>query len=291
METNRISKIVHQALLERKLNDFYCTSETCKGWERNVVTQPLTVNKIVSAGAERISAGIGVGHELTDHELARMIDHTLLKPDATIDEIKTLCSEAKQFEFASVCINPCHVKLCSDLLRGTRVKVCTVIGFPLGSNPTAVKRAEAEQAISEGAQELDMVLNVGWLKSKMYREVFDDIQQIVIPAKNRRVIVKVILETCLLTDEEIVKASLICKQAGASYVKTSTGFSKSGATVQAVALMKKVVGSTLGVKASGGIRTTEDARAMVESGADRIGASASVKIVTGGGSGSGTGSY
>ncbi|MCA0387690.1 MAG: deoxyribose-phosphate aldolase [Bacteroidetes bacterium] len=220
-----------------------------------------------------------------------MIDHTLLKPDATIAEIKTLCAEAKQYEFASVCVNPCHVKLCSDLLRGTRVKVCTVIGFPLGSNPTAVKRAEAEQAMAEGAQELDMVINVGWLKSGMYREVFEDIQQIVIPAKNRRIIVKVILETCLLTDEEIVKASLICKQAGANYVKTSTGFSKGGATVQAVALMRQVVGTTLGVKASGGIRTTEDAKAMVESGADRIGASASVKIVTGGGSGSGTGSY
>ncbi len=291
MDSNRISKIVHQALLERKLSDFYCTSESCKGWERNVVTQPLTVNKIVNAGAERISAGIGVGHELGDRELAGMIDHTLLKPDATIEEIKTLCSEARQYSFASVCVNPCHVKLCSDLLKGTKVKVCTVIGFPLGSNPTSVKRLEAENAIAEGAQELDMVINVGWLKSGLYREVFEDIQQVVIPAKNRRVIVKVILETCLLTDEEIVKACLICKQAGASYVKTSTGFSKGGATVQAVSLMRQVVGSTVGVKASGGIRTTEDARAMVEHGADRIGASASVKIVMGGGSGSGTGSY
>ena len=146
MDSNRISKIVHQALLERKLSDFYCTSESCKGWERNVVTQPLTVNKIVNAGAERISAGIGVGHELGDRELAGMIDHTLLKPDATIEEIKTLCSEARQYSFASVCVNPCHVKLCSDLLKGTKVKVCTVIGFPLGSNPTSVKRLEAENA-------------------------------------------------------------------------------------------------------------------------------------------------
>jgi len=183
MDSNRISKIVHQALLERKLSDFYCTSESCKGWERNVVTQPLTVNKIVNAGAERISAGIGVGHELSDRELAGMIDHTLLKPDATIEEIETLCAEAKQFNFASVCVNPCHVTRCSYLLKGTKVKVCTVIGFPLGSNPTQIKRAEAENAINDGAEELDMVINVGWLKSGLYREVFEDIQQVVIPAK------------------------------------------------------------------------------------------------------------
>ncbi|MEW6652504.1 MAG: deoxyribose-phosphate aldolase [Bacteroidota bacterium] len=215
-----------------------------------------------------------------------MIDHTLLKPDATPDEIKTLCTEARTYSFASVCVNPCYVKMCRDLLRGSVVKVCTVIGFPLGSTTTEVKRAEAEQAIQNGAEEIDMVINIGMLKQGEHDYVFNDINQVVLAAKRYRVLTKVILETALLTDEEKIKACVLSKKAKADFVKTSTGFSKGGATAGDIALMRLVVGSDMGVKASGGVRTAEDVKAMVASGADRIGASASVKIV-GGGAGDG----
>ncbi|MFN4111317.1 MAG: deoxyribose-phosphate aldolase [Ignavibacteria bacterium] len=208
-----------------------------------------------------------------------MIDHTLLKPEATLDDIKKLCNEARQFHFASVCVNPSYVKFCANELQNTDVKVCTVIGFPLGATTTETKRYEAAQAIQNGAQELDMVINIGRLKSGDYDYVFNDIQQIVLEAKPKRVIVKVIIETCLLTDEEKIKACLISKEAGADFVKTSTGFSKGGATAGDVALMRYVVGRSMGVKASGGVRSREDAELMIASGADRIGASASVKIV------------
>lgn len=275
------SKIDPQELLEKTIREFYCKDESCKGWETNVVTQPQTVQRIVQNGAERIAAGPGIGDILADKELARKIDHTLLKPDATSDEIKSLCAEAKKYEFASVCINPGYVPLCSDLLKGTNVKVCTVIGFPLGSTTTEAKRFEAEQAISNGAEEVDMVINVGRLKQGDYDYVFHDVNQVVLVAKKHEAVCKVILETALLTDEEKIKACIICKQAGADFVKTSTGFSKGGATAGDVALMKYVVGSSVGVKASGGIRSREDAEKMVASGADRIGASASVKIVLG----------
>ncbi|MFA3783108.1 deoxyribose-phosphate aldolase [Melioribacteraceae bacterium 4301-Me] len=216
-----------------------------------------------------------------DKSLAKYIDHTLLKPEATIEDIKILCSEAKEYGFASVCVNPCFVPICRDLLKDTAVKVCTVIGFPLGATTTEVKRYEAEQALVNGAQEIDMVINIGMLKSGNYEYVFNDINQVVLAAKKHNGLCKVIIETALLTDEEKIKACLISKQAKADFVKTSTGFSKGGATVGDVALMKYVVGSSVGVKASGGIRTAEDAAAMIESGADRIGASASVKIVKG----------
>ncbi|MEG8945844.1 deoxyribose-phosphate aldolase [Rosettibacter firmus] len=210
-----------------------------------------------------------------------MIDHTLLKPEATPDEIKKLCEEAKTYGFASVCVNPCYVTLCRDLLKNSDVKVCTVVGFPLGATTTEVKRFEAEQALQNGAQEIDMVINVGMLKQKEYQYVFNDINQVVLVTKKHKGICKVIIETALLTDEEKVIACLISKEAKADFVKTSTGFSKGGATASDVALMKYVVGSSVGVKASGGIRTAEDARLMIKSGADRIGASASVKIVKG----------
>lgn len=272
---------VSPEFLEKTLRDFYCDNDSCKGWETNVVTQPKTVNNLVKLGAERIAAGLGVGDHLQDKSLAHKIDHTLLKPEATEAEIHALCDEAMKYNFASVCVNPSYVSLCSQLLRGTNVKVCTVIGFPLGAATTEVKRYEAEQAINNGATELDMVINVGRLKSGDYEYVLTDIRQVVDAAKRVNVITKVILETALLNDEEKVKACLICKQAGANFVKTSTGFSKGGATVGDIALMKYVVGEEMGVKASGGIRTREDAEAMVKSGADRIGASASVKIVLG----------
>lgn len=281
MNTTSIKKVVSQVFTEKALRDFYCQGDSCKGWETNVITQPTAVKNIVEVGADRITAGIGIGSQLGDVQLARMIDHTLLKPDATTEEITTLCNEAAKYTFASVCVNPSYVKLCYNLLKGTKVKVCTVIGFPLGANTTKVKRAEAEEAIDNGAQEIDMVINIGKLKSKDYDFVFNDVNQVVLAGKRNRVITKVILETALLTDEEKVAACLLCKQAGADFVKTSTGFSKGGATVGDVALMKYVVGSSVGVKASGGIRSKEDAEAMIASGADRIGASASVKIVLG----------
>ena len=213
--------------------------------------------------------------------LAPYIDHTLLKPDASPEQIEQLCREAAEHQFASACVPPCYVRLAAETLRDSGVAVCTVIGFPLGATTTEVKRLEAEQAIASGAVEIDMVINVGQLKSGNYDYVFNDVNKVVTAVKAHRNVCKVILETALLTDEEKVKACLICKKAGADFVKTSTGFSKGGATVGDVALMKKVVGSAIGVKASGGIRSKEDAEAMIASGADRIGASASVKIVMG----------
>lgn len=272
---------VSQEFLEKTLRDFYSKEESCKGWETNVVTQKKAVNNIVNVGAARIAAGLGVGSEIRDKNVAGMIDHTLLKPEATPDEITVLCKEAKDYSFASVCINPCYVSLCSELLRGTSVKVCTVIGFPLGSNTTEVKKYETEEAIKNGAKEVDMVINVGQLKQGNYDYVEKDVRAVVSTARRHNVLSKVIFETALLTDEEKVRAALICKKAGADFVKTSTGFSKGGATVGDVALMKYVVGSGIGVKAAGGIRSKEDAEAMIASGADRIGASASVKIVSG----------
>ena len=272
---------VSQEFLEKTLRDFYSKEESCKGWETNVVTQKKAVNNIVNVGASRIAAGPGVGSEIRDKNVAGMIDHTLLKPEATPDEITVLCKEAKDYTFASVCINPCYVSLCSELLRGTSVKVCTVIGFPLGSNTTEVKEYETEEAIKNGAKEVDMVINVGQLKQGNYDYVEKDVRAVVSTARRHNVLSKVIFETALLTDEEKVRAALICKKAGADFVKTSTGFSKGGATVGDVALMKYVVGSGIGVKAAGGIRSKEDAEAMIASGADRIGASASVKIVSG----------
>lgn len=210
--------------------------------------------------------------------IASMIDHTALKPDTTQKEIENLCSEAVKFSFASVCVNPCHVSMASKLLAGTGVKVCTVIGFPLGANTSDVKAFEAAKAVEDGALEVDMVINIGALKDKKYDVVLNDIKRVVDSVKHKA-LVKVIIETCLLTDDEKVKVCEIAKEAGADFVKTSTGFSKAGATEEDVKLMKRTVGESMKVKASGGIRTYEDAVKMINAGASRIGASASVKIV------------
>lgn len=215
-----------------------------------------------------------------DMELAKLIDHTLLKPDATEKDIKTLCEEAKEYDFASVCVNPFYVKIANQMLKGTHVKVCTVIGFPLGATTSKVKAFEAAEAIKTGAQEIDMVINIGAMKSGDYDRVKEDIQTVV-KAIDGKALLKVILETCLLEKEEIKKACEISKEAGADFVKTSTGFSKAGANVEDIRLMRETVGEQMGVKASGGIRDTKTAKAMVEAGAARIGASASIKIVTG----------
>lgn len=210
---------------------------------------------------------------------ARIIDHTLLKADASRKQIEQLCREAKEYGFCSVCVNSCYVSYCSRILSESGVNVCTVIGFPLGAMSSAGKAAEARAAVSDGADELDMVINVGMIKSGEWDLVEADIRGVV-EAADGRAKVKVILETCLLTDEEKVRACSAAKEAGADFVKTSTGFSIGGATVHDVELMRKTVGDSMGVKASGGIRCLADAEAMVKAGADRIGASAGIAIVT-----------
>jgi deoxyribose-phosphate aldolase len=239
------------------------------------------VQPVLSAGADRIASTLGILP--TDGSLPHMIDHTLLKPDATHDQIAQLCYEARKYGFASVCINPTNVKLCAELLKDSGVDVCTVVGFPLGATPTDVKVFEAQQAVRDGATEVDMVINVGALKSRDYELVERDVASIARACHAGNAILKVIIEAALLTDEEKVVACQLCKVASADFVKTSTGFGPGGATAEDVALMRRVVGPAMGVKAAGGIRTFEDAQKMIAAGASRIGASASVKIVSGAG--------
>lgn len=210
-------------------------------------------------------------------EYNKLIDHTLLKQDATPEQIKKLCLEAREFDFMSVCVNPCYVPLAASLLKGSDVKVCTVVGFPLGMNLTETKVEEAVLAVKEGASEVDMVINIGMLKAHEDDYVENEIRAI--KKAIGGILLKVIIETCLLTDEEKVRACLLAKKAGADYVKTSTGFSTGGATVHDIALMRKTVGPEMGVKASGGVKTHEDLLAMVEAGASRIGTSNGTKII------------
>ncbi|TDQ57588.1 deoxyribose-phosphate aldolase [Mesocricetibacter intestinalis] len=212
-------------------------------------------------------------------DIAKFIDHTALTAEKTEQDIIQLCEEAKQHHFFSVCINPCHIPLAQRQLQGSDVKICTVIGFPLGANMTAVKVFETEQAIAAGAGEVDMVINVGWIKSGRWEAVKADIQAVLNAAAGATL--KVILETCLLTKEEIVKACEICRELKVGFVKTSTGFNKGGATVEDIALMRRSVGPDIGVKASGGVRDTASALAMIEAGANRIGASAGIAIING----------
>ncbi|MDQ0205531.1 deoxyribose-phosphate aldolase [Alkalicoccobacillus murimartini] len=218
---------------------------------------------------------------MTEQSLANMIDHTALKPDTTEEQIRTLCEEALTHTFASVCVNPTWVPLASTLLKESdEVKVCTVIGFPLGASQTATKAFETTQAIKDGATEVDMVINVAALKAGHHKELEEDIQAVVHAAKGQA-LVKVIIETCLLTDEEKRTACEISVKAGADYVKTSTGFSTGGATVADIKLMRETVGPKIGVKASGGVRSLEDAEQMIQAGATRIGASSGVAIMNG----------
>lgn len=287
MLTEQIEKIIAdlKAAAAIQTTSDYSTCETCTNAECKrsdschciVSKHPEVADQMIECGACRISASLGITP--AKQQIARMIDHTLLKPEATKQEIDQLCDEARMYCFASVCVNPCWVKRCAQKLHKSGVLVCTVVGFPLGATSTQSKALETQAAVSHGAQEIDMVINIGWLKSREYDLVKRDIQEVVRHAGRRPV--KVILETCLLTDEEKIKACILAKEAGAAYVKTSTGFSKGGATAADIALMRKVVGSKLGVKASGGVRTYEDAVQMLQSGATRIGASASVKIVGG----------
>jgi deoxyribose-phosphate aldolase len=237
---------------------------------------PERMHRVVDAGAARI--GMVLGEAARASDWASLIDHTLLKPEATEDDIKRLCEEAARFHFATVCVNPTWVRAASCHLRGTNVAVCTVIGFPLGATLADVKAFETRRAIFDGAREVDMVINIGALKSGDDCAVEQDIRAVVEAAHESGIACKVIIEAALLTDEEKVRACLAAKRAGADFVKTSTGFAKGGATVADVALMRRTVGQELGVKAAGGVRGLEDARRMVEAGATRIGASVGVKI-------------
>lgn len=218
-------------------------------------------------------------HTLSAAEAAGMIDHTLLKPDATETQIRALCQEAKQYKFASVCVNPTWVSLCRNLLADSPVKVCTVVGFPLGATLPEAKSFEAERAVQAGAHELDMVINIGRLKSGDHQIVFQDVAAVVAVARRTGALVKAIIETALLTQDEKVAACVLAQAGGVDFVKTSTGFSGGGATPADVALMRRVVGPNLGVKAAGGVRTAQDFQMMVAAGATRIGASAGVQIV------------
>lgn len=211
--------------------------------------------------------------------LAKYIDHTLLKADTTSDNIRVLCQEASQHHFKSVCVNPTWVAYAANMLQETDVKVCTVIGFPLGANQSKVKAFEAKQAMEDGAEEVDMVINIGAIKSQDWDLVRKDIEAVV-AAVSKEVIVKVIIETCLLNHEEIKRVSLICQEAGADFVKTSTGFSTGGATVSDVALIRETVGPEMDIKASGGISNKTDALAMIEAGATRLGASKGIRIIS-----------
>ncbi|MGB9593940.1 MAG: deoxyribose-phosphate aldolase [Anaerolineae bacterium] len=212
-------------------------------------------------------------------DIASLIDHTLLKPEATPEQIAQLCAEAREYRFASVCVNPVYVKLAWDLLKGSRVKVCSVVGFPLGATPPEVKAFEAQQAIRDGASEIDMVIHIGALKAGDDDLVEQDIAAVVKTCHAGGALCKVILETCYLTEDEKIRGCILAKRAGADFVKTSTGFGPGGATAEDVALMRRTVGPDMGVKAAGGIRTLEALQRMVAAGANRIGASASVKIM------------
>jgi deoxyribose-phosphate aldolase len=237
---------------------------------------PERMHRIVDAGASRI--GLVLGETGSARDWAGLIDHTLLKPEATDEDIKKLCEEAARYRFASVCVNPTWVRAAACNLQGSGIPVCTVIGFPLGATLPDVKAYEARRSIFDGAREVDMVINVGALKSGDDCLVEQDIRSVVEVAHEYNVICKVIIETALLTDDEKVRACQAAKNAGADFVKTSTGFSKGGATVADIALMRRTVGADLGVKASGGVKGLDDARKLVEAGATRIGASVGVKI-------------
>jgi deoxyribose-phosphate aldolase len=237
---------------------------------------PDRLRGVIDAGASRIGLHASGG---AAGPVAAMIDHTLLKPDATKQDIEKLCREAAEFHFATVCVNPTWVALCSSLLRGTGVGVCAVVGFPLGATTADAKHYETRRVIFDGASEVDMVINIGALKSGDLQVVERDIAAVVGPCREAGVISKVIIEVALLTDEQKIAASTLAKAAGADFVKTSTGFASGGATAADVALMRRVVGADMGVKAAGGVRDYEGLKAMVAAGATRVGASAGVKIV------------
>lgn len=248
----------------------------------------MDINEIIRQVTEEICAKYegqpaqAANGDLSPAGLAKYIDHTLLKPEASLEDIKKICDEAKKYHFASVCVNPSYIKYVAQNLEGSGVTPCCVIGFPLGASTPEAKANEALDAVNNGAKEVDMVINVGAIKSKDWLLAKRDVESVVNAVKGRAK-VKVIIETCLLTDEEKVKASAISKMAGADFVKTSTGFSKGGATIEDVRLMRETVGPDMGVKASGGVKTYQDAVNMIKAGASRLGTSSGAAIVNGGG--------
>lgn len=263
---------------------FLRTTGECAGVGCCAELVPASVREIMQEGAERVGNRLGGVVDASD--IAARIDHTLLKPTATAEQVRELCREAREHQFASVCINPSFVALSAELLRGSPVKVCTVVGFPLGATTSFTKAAETKEAVANGADEIDMVINIGALKNGEDHLVEEDMREVVRAASGR--VTKAIFETALLSDDEVIRACRLAKRAGLDYVKTSTGFGPGGATVHHVSLMRKTVGLSMGVKASGGVRDLDGAREMVAAGATRIGASASVKIVKGE---QGSGSY
>jgi len=268
------------ALLRVEQDDTVCTlaiGGTCSSCMLCIDKRPDVVQQFIDAGATRLTSATGLHRVPTG--IAQYIDHTLLKPDATPEQVAKLCAEAREHSFAAVCINPCNVRQSAELLRGTPVHICSVIGFPLGATMAEVKAYEAERAIWDGATEVDMVLNIGALKGKDYALVQRDIEAVVHVAHRNRALAKVIIEAALLTDDEKVKACTLAKAAQADFVKTSTGFGPGGATLHDVELMRRTVGPDVGIKAAGGIRDYETAEKMIAAGATRIGASAGVKIV------------
>jgi deoxyribose-phosphate aldolase len=282
---DRVAKLALAPRDRGECDDDGAPGEDCAGCGACVVRRPWSVRAMEGAGAMRVGAMPGVGSVPGD--MAKLIDHTLLKPEATRDEVVKLCAEAKQHRFASVCVNTTWVGLCKSLLAGTDVMVCAVVGFPLGAMAPTAKAYEARDAVRAGAREIDMVINIGALKSRDYETVFEDICRVVKAAAPAGV--KVILETSALDADQKIIGCTLSKLAGAAFVKTSTGFGKGGATVEDVALMRRIVGGDLGVKASGGVRTADDVLKMAQAGANRIGASASVAIVTSGGDAKGKG--
>ena len=248
--------------------------------ELNEIIRKVTEEVCSRYGISGAPAAPAAGGAMDPASLGKYIDHTLLKPEASVEDIKKVCDEAKKYHFASVCVNPSYIRYVAEQLSGSDVTPCCVIGFPFGTQTPEAKRFEAQDAVTNGAREVDMVINVGAIKSKDWQLVKRDIEGVV-EATRGRAGVKVMQETQLLTDEEKVKACTISKLAGAAFVKTSTGYSKGGATVEDVQLMRATVGPEMGVKASGGIRTYEDAVAMIKAGANRLGASAGIKIIAG----------
>jgi len=267
-----VEAVVQAVLAQLRVEEAACACHSVAGG-----CCPDRLGRMLGHGAERF--GLQAGATLYPRDIARKIDHTLLKSEATREQIEGLCREAREHGFATVCINPAWVRLCSTLLRGSETRVCTVVGFPLGATVPEVKAYETSRVVEAGACEVDMVLNVGALKSGDYRLVERDIAGVVESSRPGGALVKVIIEAALLTDDEKVKACVLAKAACADFVKTSTGFGPGGATAADVALMRRVVGPEMGVKAAGGVRDLQSARAMLEAGADRIGASVGVKIV------------
>jgi deoxyribose-phosphate aldolase len=255
------------------------TDPDCDSCGHCAAERPEAIRNIVNSGADRIGSKTGIDGRKVDQNMAAMIDHTLLKPDASREQLLKVCQEAREYNFATVCVNSANIPLVARQLKGSPVKPIAVVGFPLGAATSQAKAFEAKEAIRCGALEIDMVINIGALKSKDYKKVFDDIKTVVEASQPHKV--KVIIETAQLSEDEKIISCALSKTAGAAFVKTSTGFGGGGATVEDIQLMRRVVGNDMEVKASGGIRTQEDAKKMIQAGADRIGASASVAIVTG----------